>query len=639
MRNKITPHLINIGLFVVGLAAFCITLYMPQFRQIGLTFRYDFSAVILLFLVFILIPTFFPDQIGKPLQFIFFMMIWALPLAGLWGSANSEPGIIGGLLPTSDASGYFIDAMRLLNGDLISDFSGKRPIFSMILAVIVYLSGFQIQWVQSIFAFITALSAYFVMDEFEWRYGKIPGVLAGLILFIFYRRFNGLILTEQIGLTFGLLGLLLMVKAANNRKWLLYIGGTCLITIGLLARAGTFLVIPCLIIWGWVLFNQHSLKFKSALIGTTIVVILLGFGFNSWIDKVFASEQSAPFSNFSYSFYGLAQGGVGWTQVFTDHPEVEKMNNIDMTNTIYRLALDSIREHPEKLSSGIIKTYQLFFDVRGKSCIYCFFSSGDVVIFGSKTGSFSTMNLLAKIILFVLAALGIIYSILNRKKPVCSLVLFYFIGILLSVPFVPPGDADRMRVYAVIIPLLAFIPTLGLEWLLSFSKIKYLKLNFRNETPEEYVYAWSIFIILFCFITPALTIKMIAHQPDSPQTVCLPEEESVYFSYQKGLAINILPEQSISTITFPNISYGQYIRSIHNYDDLAITTELSNINPPTTIIKTEDLLTRGGLMLIADQNKFPNRNTYMIACGHRSKTPNIGGYGIFYANQLIEVKP
>jgi hypothetical protein len=357
------------------------------------------------------------------------------------------------------------------------------------------------------------------------------------------------------------------------------------------------------------------------------------------LDKDFASDQSAPFSNFSYSFYGLAQGGVGWTQVFADHPEVIKMNNIDQTNAIYRLALGSIQDHPGQFLTGIFRTYQDFFDVSGISCMYCFFSSGDVVTFGSKTGSFGIMNLAAKIILFILAIIGIIASVLNRRKPVYSLVLFYLAGVLLSVPFVPPGDADRMRVYAVSIPLFAIIPTTGMEWLLSFVKIKILRPNLKTEIPDAFALGWSLFLILFCVMTPAVIIKMIAHPPNTIQVECSAGENGVYFNYQKGLAINVLLEQNFPANTYPNIPYGQFIRSIHNYDDLIITKEFSTINPPTTILKTENLLSRRGLLLVMDQKLLPNRNTFMTACGHWSRTPNISGYGIFYANKMAEVSP
>ena len=52
------------------------------------------------------------------------------------------------------------------------------------------------------------------------------------------------------------------------------------------------------------------------------------------------------------------------------------------------------------------------------------------------------------------------------KNPLYSFLLISIFGIFISVPFVPPGDAHKMRAFAATIPLMALLPAIGVSELM-----------------------------------------------------------------------------------------------------------------------------------------------------------------------------
>ena len=75
---------------------------------------------------------------------------------------------------------------------------------------------------------------------------------------------------------------------------------------------------------------------------------------------------------------------------------------------------------------------------------------------------FSFLGLgLTNLALRLLATLGLVLCLRRRREPLPSLVLAASLGVLLSVPFIPPWDADLMRVYAATLPFVAVAPVVG----------------------------------------------------------------------------------------------------------------------------------------------------------------------------------
>ena len=61
----------------------------------------------------------------------------------------------------------------------------------------------------------------------------------------------------------------------------------------------------------------------------------------------------------------------------------------------------------------------------------------------------------------VLLLTGVIVAWRNHRQPLALLSVFGWAGILLSVPFAPPWDADNMRAYAATLPFVVALPSIG----------------------------------------------------------------------------------------------------------------------------------------------------------------------------------
>jgi len=65
-----------------------------------------------------------------------------------------------------------------------------------------------------------------------------------------------------------------------------------------------------------------------------------------------------------------------------------------------------------------------------------------------------------------LALLAFLRLFRRRRDSRDLLLLAVAVGILLSLPFARPEDADNMRAYAATLPFIALLPVLGLHWLM-----------------------------------------------------------------------------------------------------------------------------------------------------------------------------
>jgi hypothetical protein len=605
-------------LIFFGCFTFSLILYLPIPYQVGLLFRYEFtSAVLITFLSFYL-SALLPGYWGKLVHAGVFFAIWALPLAGLWGSGNSEPGLIAGLLPFSDASLYQNDALRLLSGNLFSVFSGRRPLFAGLLATVFQLTAYNLQLTQAVLVLTTTISCYLLVRRTMFQVGKLPGSFLGLVLFVYYRRFTGLILTEHLGITLGALGFMFLMMAAEKNNAKILFAGALLLTLGLNARAGTFFVLPVLLLWVWWSNRKKNLKQWLSPLAFLGLGIALGFGINLIFGSIIATKDSVPFSNFSYTFYGLAKGG-NWTLISSEHPELSKMNNEEATHMVYALTLKSIREQPQIFVGSVLKAYQMFFDPSNKSCSYGFFTGGEVATFADNKSNGRIVYLMGRILLFLLGAIGIFSAYLKRETPFFSLVLFFYLGVLLSVPFLPPWDADRMRAYAVSMPLIIMVPVIGLEYLLEKVKIKFL-LNKGNDldVSQGLLFGWPLLIIVVCTLVPIVLLKINSNGNEKsqfPSVTCQPGEKSVNFIYHKGFSVRVWDKIN-NNQSFPDLAYSDYIRGVHNFDYSNVITELDALTPPVMILKTMDEKNFSPLWVIMNPDITPEDGRLVSGCAY-----------------------
>ncbi|MRS05234.1 hypothetical protein EG832_18770, partial [bacterium] len=121
---------------LLALVIYGLMLWLPIPLAIGLFVRYNLVLLTLVTLPILYFTFGIKGVWGTFAAFCLTLLLFGLPLSGLWRSGASEPFIIGGLLPFSDAASYYSDALRVVEGYRFSAFSARRPLFPALLTVL-----------------------------------------------------------------------------------------------------------------------------------------------------------------------------------------------------------------------------------------------------------------------------------------------------------------------------------------------------------------------------------------------------------------------------------------------------------------------------------------------------------------------
>jgi hypothetical protein len=437
------------------------------------------------------------------------------------------------------------------------------------------------------------------------------------------------------------------------------------VTFALNVRPGTFFVLAALLIWAALEFRQPRLNLNKPerwllharnalgalpwgfLIRATGLMFLV-FALNIAIIRVVSNEPALPFSNFSDDIYGVASGGKGFRQASLDYPELAQLQGMERHLHLFQITLQLIREHPAGLLQGTLTQYSLFF-----------FSSwfGIFSYVGGDTGWVSTC---ARLLLYLLLLLGLISLFKRPKHPHCLLMLFSFLGMVFSVPFVPPQDGYWLRLYAPSLPIIAILVAIGLEFAreLSFSIIRrwirsvdYLSRWKENHSCLSYLSganrdvlnsnATAIFAAALVFLTLAapLVVRMFSHPMRFPAFDCPTGQEEVAIRLDQGSVVNVLEAGDRRINWMPNFQEGHFRDFIHGLPGNKEMAEFFRFNSPVTLAHTIDLITKQTVFFVVDTNQIMAGKEIYAVCGEWSTTPEGKEYHFFYASTVQTVRP
>lgn len=407
--------------------------------------RYHWASSILILGAVSLVVWQLKPQLQRAMLALVVLLLMLILLISTWQSGVSTWNFIAGVLPTSDAGGYYYDAQRILAGNSISDFSSRRPLFAAFFAGALAVSGNDLQIALIFISIFQGVALAICLGLFPRAIPRIVVVVFVITIFLYYRRFVGTALTEQLGLAYGMIafGLLLRGYCSEN-KWLIA-GGIFVLSLGLNARAGPFLILLMLVLLAARGDSARAGVVSWRALFELSVVVALGFFLNQLLLILLQGDRTASFSNFSHTFYGLVFGG-DWTLAFKQHPELALLSAKEQPTAIMGLALQHLIDHPSSLVAGAIKAWMVFIPT--------------VYVFAASSHPFAPA-LVPYFVLSILALAGVAWVLQNLRRPLAQMLLFAFAGILLSVPFVPPWDSDQMRAYAAVLPFIAFLPSVG----------------------------------------------------------------------------------------------------------------------------------------------------------------------------------
>jgi len=607
---------------LLPLALYAAFVYFPLPAKYGLLLRYDVKVTLLLAAVAACLAFFPKGRLGTLCGLGLALVLFALPLSGLWASGVFEADTVSGLLPWMDASGFYRDAQRLLEGGLLSSFSARRPLFTGFLAFLLGLVQRNLQAGLAILVLINAVACYLLARQIQRTHGTLAGTATFILMFVFYRRFIGTALTENLGVALGCLGFALLWHGGWKVKLWDMLSGLLLLTLALAARAGAFFVLPLLVLaTGWILRGVK--RYSPRIVLMALAAVGLGFLLNMLAFSTLASPNSVPFSNFAYVAYDMAVGGNGWTQVRVDHPEVNNLVEPEVSRKIMQLALEEIKRNPANLVSGVLKAYRVFLSP-DKNGIFGFFG-----------GDKQSVALVGRILLLILSALGLGVSLVQRKEPGYLLLLMGAGGILLSVPCVPPWEADSMRAYAATMPFLAVLPVVGIYFILS--KIKpfgFLVASRAIPSPDGLVILGSFLVVVV--VVGSLGTKILSRPAQFNLITCPAGSEPVYTRLSAGSFVYIVDDGTAVQTWLPEIRKSDYETNIHNFQYSEVVGVLKSVVAPATLANVINLQDGDTVWLVVNTKLIPPTPGILGICGKWSNGPG-KVYHFFYADSVQEV--
>lgn len=370
---------------------------------------------------------------------ISFLCIWFTSgLSQLQGSGGTDGIVVGGLIPYSDGCNYLTEASRIIEGRNMTAWGTRRPLGDTYLAGDLYATHGNLTAALALAGIFSAISIGLSALEVRRTLGVFGAALWLWLLVGYYRRYLGEFLSEHAGFAFGALsaGLLLRAYSTGALRWLL--PGLFILSLGLAARAGALVLLPTLIfacVWRW---RDRGAIFVLIL---SLISVIAAFSFDYSFRKILGPPGNKVISNYHDVIYGIIFNG-DWQKASADIPNYARMDEDAQAAEVYKRVLSAVRAKPIILWRGAARNWAAFFE-------------GNKMAFGPF--SFFRRPSTENKLLF-LSAIGLFWSLVLYDN-LSPLILSVGVGIIFSVPFIPPSDADLMRVYATTMPLMFLIPS------------------------------------------------------------------------------------------------------------------------------------------------------------------------------------
>jgi len=593
-------------------------------RPVSMSLRTGFGLVMPLtaLILYLAFRTRSANRLGDFISMAATLSLFAMPLAGLWASGQTQSVAINGLVPLTDAAGYYIDSLRIITGQSISHFSAMRPLFPGFLSFVMSMTDQNLMTSLAVITLIAAISIHFGVREIQRTHGAEVAVFILIIVFMYYRHHSGTSMSETLGVPLGVLGMGVIWRGIEKRSQNLAIFGLFITALALNIRPGAMFTLPLILLWtGWVLRkDKEFISLRFLFMGA--IVITLSFVLNSLFIRLLAGPSGTAFSNFSWALYGLTSGGHSFNYVFQQHPEVSLLQDPEQSRTIYRLALDLIIHSPDLLIKGILQRYTMFFSDSWYSA-FSFLESENGLVY-----------VITRWTIYTLSALGFVKWIRKPNDPYSGLVAMAAIGVLLSVPFVPPTDAYRVRLYAASIVIFGLLPSMGVSLVIDQVKLKL----FSQPNPEiqDSDAATAFAVVLVIMVLGGTLLAKASSQPTPSFIVnCPSSEDAIAIRFNAGTSINILGEKSLFLDWMPNFHHGQFKRNIHSLADMNLIHYLEELPAGISIFSSLDHLSDQSALILVPTNLLPQPNTYVGLCGHWESDPTIKVFDVFLANDVV----
>lgn len=567
------------------------------------------------------------------------LLAFSLPVASLWLTGKSTYFHLGGLLPWSDASGFYFGGRHLLDAGHLDYWNMRRPLNAGFGAARLALVNQDFLLSLVLQTWIAAVAAFLAAREIARSYGAGSGLLLFALLYEFARPYLGSSISESLGFSFGCVGFAVLWSACRHpRPGGLIAAGVMFLTLGLNARAGAFFVLPALLLWAVLAYRRNgALAWRQA--GWGGAGLSAGFLLNALLLWVFGTDQNMAHSNFSLTLYGLAVGGKGWGQIYIDHPEIRAMTSERVAaQYIYDLALHAIWADPQPFLSAYLRGlayywshfFQFFEEIRSYGHGVDISDAGLVPAFR------------------VLSFCSFMYLTTRPGDRHVQQLLWAMLGVFASAPLLADGG---YRVFAATLPFIAACPALGLSVLsdaLRPHEVAGHTAEPVTESPNGSPHGPSTAVMVGTCLTllsvagPMLAVAL-HDRPAFAQPICenglLP---AIVRLGNGSVFLHVLPEDSAAPTRVPEIRYEDY-KADKSFGRTEIASILREVRPGAWLVNGYDF--SPGLheyarlvWLLGDEKvPVPPRGAFVQVCGRQD--PRAPGYKFLHVQSAGVVEP
>ena len=276
-----------------------------------------------------------------------------------WSNGGTrDVSAIGGILPYSDAAGYYEGAERLVFNQQLTQWTERRPLNATFLAARLILTGNNFFGALVLQALLASIALFLATSALFQTHGKTTALWFFAFTFAFVSCSLHRTLSEPLGISLGLLAFASLWSGIANRSLASYAFGTFVLSLALLARAGAMFALPACVLFAAFFFSgSWSKRLVGAL--TTLAAISAAWIINHAIIRFYGTADGALLSNFSYTIYGLSQGGTSWAQGLADFPQLQGADDAKIANFLYQKAIEAILTKPYLLVWGLTKSFVL----------------------------------------------------------------------------------------------------------------------------------------------------------------------------------------------------------------------------------------------------------------------------------------
>jgi hypothetical protein len=403
------------------------------------------------------------------------------------GHASNFAFLVGGVLPWSDAYMHFLQVVEMAREGIAHTPFNGRFLYPAYFSSLLRITGMNLSLAHVAAGVLFSTALYQLLRRLLSRVGVAGGTLFTFLLWLYFRdRCTWLVMTEQLGVTMGLLALSFLLVTVQKRSFPTYLMALFLLGTGMSARPGALIVIPMLILFGgwcgwkgWIFPAWPAYGRVITALCLASMVASLGFCSNNLLQASLFRGKVIAYGNFSFTVNGLLRGTT-WLDSYTrfhDNPRLVMQENIE-----------TFRKDPWSLPRGIRRAFETAWQTK---FLYAFDSENRL-----------------RGIVTLLAILGLAALWLDSDcRDEALWISLIAAGILLSIPFAPPWDAAE-RPYAVTIPFQDFLAACGLGVFLRFcvlspgSWVNSSRLAVPQRAPMLPLASVAILVCLLVFPIP-----------------------------------------------------------------------------------------------------------------------------------------